>query len=112
MLGLCNYVQCKYGTWSAWTTTCGKGQRSRQMETIKKTVQGSSCNGLPTSCPTTPDIESRTKNCEYQLLVDCFRQWCAGRGARCREQGTGNRRQGANVSLLMILERLSSSRYC
>ena len=66
-IGSCNYVECKYGAWSAWTTSCGKGQRSRQVQTIRKTVQRENCNGLPTRCPTKPDIQTRTEMCEYIL---------------------------------------------
>ena len=61
--GQCNYVDCKYGEWSAWTTTCGKGERGRKLQPIQKTKEAESCDNLPKTCSVTPDIEKRTKMC-------------------------------------------------
>ena len=63
--GLCKYVECKYELWSAWSTSCGKGQRFRHRQTIQKSDERENCNGLPTSCPTSPNIEIRNKKCEH-----------------------------------------------
>ena len=94
-IGSCNYVECKYGAWSAWTTSCGKGQRSRQMQTIRKTVQRESCNGLPTSCPTKPDIQTRTEMCEYILTHLLYvSQTCLGFRNNISIVGQGGLPQG------------------
>ena len=63
--GTCNYVECKYGQWSQWSTTCGKGERRRTMQTIGKTTQRENCNGLPQTCSSTPDVQTRTQKCKF-----------------------------------------------
>ena len=66
--GICNYVQCIYGQWSQWSTTCGIGQRRRSMQTIRKTIQRVNCNGLPLTCSSAPDIQTRNQQCKFDVI--------------------------------------------
>lgn len=63
-LGSCNYVECVAATWSPWSADCGKATRSRVMQTISRTVERYSCDGLKKTCPTTTEQQSRTKLCK------------------------------------------------
>eukprot|EP00794_Sanderia_malayensis_P018008 gene18007-19809_t len=86
----CNYVQCNYGSWSAWTTTCGAGQRTRKMVPTQKTTQRTSCAGLPTSCSTSVSVDKRNKLCTCNYVQCNYGQWSAwtttcGAGQRARK---------------------------
>eukprot|EP00794_Sanderia_malayensis_P017458 gene17458-19205_t len=71
----CNYVECQIGSWSQWSTSCGKGQRSRKLQTIRKTVQRESCAGLLQKCPDNPDVQSRTTNCNCRYVECKYNEW-------------------------------------
>ena len=62
-LGNCNYVECNYGQWSQWSTTCGRGERKRNMQQIRKTTQRVDCSGLPQTCSNTPNVQTRNQKC-------------------------------------------------
>ncbi len=65
--GTCNFVECEYGPWSVWTTTCGAGERARKLVPTQKTEKRASCDGLAQSCSKTPDVQKRTELCKNSL---------------------------------------------
>ncbi len=67
-IGTCNFVECAYGPWSAWTTTCGAGERARKLVATQKTEKKASCDGLLQECSKTPDVVKRTTMCKIISL--------------------------------------------
>lgn len=66
--GTCSYVDCEYGAWTEWSTSCGKGERARKLQPIKKSKQAESCDGLTQTCSAKPEVETRTEMCKYEYL--------------------------------------------
>ena len=69
-LGKCETVECKYSEWSDWNPACGKDMiRKRTLQTLKKTVEKESCDGLPKSCAGEAEqTEKKDELCKFSKL--------------------------------------------
>ncbi|XP_068676816.1 uncharacterized protein [Montipora foliosa] len=86
----CLTVQCVWNQWSDWSATCGRASRSRTMRSTQVTVQKESCDGLPQSCPPSPETQNRTTNCACQTVNCTWQDWSSwstscGVGMRMRD---------------------------
>ncbi|XP_078353361.1 uncharacterized protein LOC144638092 isoform X2 [Oculina patagonica] len=71
----CQTVNCKRGEWEAWSATCGLATRKRSITTEQIVVQQSSCDGLPQSCPSGPETETRKSMCTCQSVTCTWGKW-------------------------------------
>lgn len=62
--GSCKYVKCETRPWSAWSTSCGKGSRQRNIEQVQRTVEKFDCSGLQQTCPKQIEREERDQLCK------------------------------------------------
>eukprot|EP00795_Rhopilema_esculentum_P013502 gene13502-4382_t len=74
-IGSCKYVECPYGPWSDWTTTCGDGQRARKRNPTPQKKEAESCDGLPQTCSTKLEVEKRTKKCQCDFVECKYTEW-------------------------------------
>ena len=73
--GECETVDCVPSAWSSWSSECGKGQRVRSINPMKKTIKKYSCQGVKTTCEKDEEKEERNTKCTCSY-VDCqFGQW-------------------------------------
>ena len=72
--GKCDYVECKYTEWTNWNPACGKNmERKRTLQTIQKTVEKASCDGLTKTCTGDAEqVEKKDELCEIIFYVDDF----------------------------------------
>lgn len=57
-------MQCVPGTWSEWSTECGKATRTRIINSVPKIEKRESCEGLTLTCPSSEETETRSKKCK------------------------------------------------
>ena len=60
-------MECNAGQWSAWSTKCGKGARTRPINVVEKIVERHSCDGLNQNCRE-EDVEERNELCKFDML--------------------------------------------
>lgn len=71
----CQTVNCTKGEWEAWSATCGLATRKRTITTEQIVVQQSGCDGLPQSCPSGPETETRKSMCTCQSVNCTWGEW-------------------------------------
>lgn len=62
---MCDYVECEPEEWTAWSAQCGKNiQRTRLINTVRKSVEKYSCQGLRLKCDKTEEQQTKDELCK------------------------------------------------